>query len=72
MVYPIALDPETLQPSGAANLSMVSDLEIQMKLKQGFIDAITNNSFIVRASFYSLSLNILRICSGMAGLAFYE
>ena len=69
--YSFALYPTICQPSGAANLSRIDDFTIRFKLDQRLIDQIKSGKKIM-FRVYANSLNILRIMSGMAGLAFYR
>ena len=61
-VYSFALHPEQQQPSGTANFSRFDLAQLQVRLNS----AATNGKIKVMA----LGYNVLRIGSGMAGLAF--
>lgn len=60
-VYSFALRPEEHQPSGVCNLSRIDDVKLNLTLRE----SIPHNVRI-----YALGYNVLRILSGMAGLAF--
>ena len=61
-VYSFALKPEELQPSGACNFSRIDMAQISVNLKTG-MPALSQQMFAV-------NYNILRIQSGLGGLAF--
>ncbi len=69
-VYPFALNPLSYQPSGSANLSNYDDVSIPMKLDPVVENSILNSGSIYRCPIYARSYDILRVMSGMAGLAF--
>lgn len=60
-VYSFALNPEDHQPSGSANLSRIDNATFQMTLS-------TSNAQKIRV--YAVNYNVLRIMSGMGGLAY--
>jgi len=64
-VYSFGLKPEEHQPSGTINMSRIDTATLQMELKSGFLDS---GSAKVRV--YALSYNVLRVMSGMGGLAY--
>jgi hypothetical protein len=68
-MYSFALRPEEHQPSGTCNFSRIdtATLLIEMAGNQ-VVNEITDNTWDVRV--YALNYNILRIMSGMAGLAY--
>ena len=61
-VYSFALKPEELQPSGTCNFSRIDMAQIAVNLKTG-MPAVNQRMFAV-------NYNILRIQSGLGGLAF--
>lgn len=69
-VYSFALEPMEYQPSGSINLSRINDFSIQMIFSQELVDLAEQNFNGIYIGVYALSYNILRIMSGMAGLAF--
>jgi len=62
-VYSFALKPEELQPSGACNFSRIDMAQVAVSLKTGMPNGLVQQMFAV-------NYNILRIASGMGGLAF--
>jgi hypothetical protein len=67
--YSFALKPEEQQPSGTCNFSRIDTATIVMNLSGDYIvDESTDNNWNVRV--YATNYNILRIMSGMAGLAY--
>ena len=70
--YSLCLTPERLQPSGAANMSRIDDSTIEFIISdENPIDETTGRLLypgVLRI--YALSYNVLRIMSGLAGLAF--
>ena len=71
-VYSFGFYPEQLQPSGSANLSRLDDIFIEAVLKSEIAEAVLNDNIRFRFGIYGFSYNILRIMSGLAGLAFFE
>lgn len=64
-MYSFGLNPEEYQPSGSCNFSMINDA----KLNINFVaDYLANGNLFVRV--YALGYNLLRIISGMGGLAY--
>ena len=61
-VYSFAIKPEDHQPSGCSNFSKIDTVDMNLTLSSG------NPS--MNLTFYALNYNILRIYSGMAGIAF--
>lgn len=67
--YSFALKPEEQQPSGTCNFSRIDTATIVMNMSGDYvIDEATDNAWNVRV--YATNYNILRIMSGMAGLAY--
>ena len=62
-VYSFALKPEELQPSGSCNFSRIDMAQVAVSLKTGVQSGLNQHMFAV-------NYNILRIASGMGGLAF--
>ena len=62
-VYSFALKPEELQPSGSCNFSRIDMAQVATSLKTGMGSTLLQKVFAV-------NYNILRIQSGMGGLAF--
>ena len=66
-IYSFAIAPEELQPSGSLNFSRVDTSVLQTMFQDQYLDALGSDSQI---TIYAYSYNVLRIVSGMAGLAF--
>jgi hypothetical protein len=67
--YSFALKPEEHQPSGTCNFSRIDTATIVMSMSGDYvIDEATDNNWNVRV--YATNYNVLRIMSGMAGLAY--
>ena len=62
-VYSFALKPEEHQPTGTCNFSRIDNAQVQVALKTGTGNCETLNMF-------ATNYNVLRIQSGMGGLAF--
>ena len=78
-VYSFALKPEEHQPSGTCNFSRIDsailegkNLKTQDYLKDshGDIKPIDNNNYKLDFTIFAVNYNVLRIMSGMAGLAY--
>jgi hypothetical protein len=61
-VYSFALKPAEHQPSGTANMSRIDNATLNLTLVSGLTSAI--------AKVYAVNYNVLRIMSGMGGLAY--
>jgi hypothetical protein len=64
-VYSFALKPEEQQPSGSANMSRIDNATLQLTLTS---DAANLTNPIVKV--FATNYNVLRIMSGMGGLAY--
>lgn len=64
-VYSFALTPETHQPTGAVNFSMVNDIVLDVTVDKG-----VSYNRPIKMRVYSLTSNILRIIDGVVSLAF--
>ena len=60
-VYSFALKPEEHQPSGTCNFSRIDSAILQFNTTPGLVDSI---------HVYAINYNVLRIMSGMGGLAY--
>lgn len=72
-VYSFGINPLEHQPSGTCNMSRIEDFGINNTFTQEFLDLVNANTISQPGIFmgvYVVSYNILRIMSGMAGLAF--
>lgn len=65
-VYSFSLKPEEHQPSGTCNMSRIDNATLQLKLSSGSVGSGKTSKVRV----YALSYNVLRIMSGMGGLAY--
>ena len=63
-VYSFALKPEEHQPSGSVNMSRIDNATLQVNLVAGM------SGVASKIHVFALSNNVLRILSGMAGLAY--
>jgi len=61
--YSFALKPEELQPTGTCNFSRIDNSQVEVTLKTNA----TNNTTL---AMFAVNYNVLRIQSGMGGLAF--
>jgi hypothetical protein len=61
-VYAFGLQPEQLQPSGTCNMSRIDNATLHFDLKQ--------NLGACRIKVFAVNYNVLRIMSGMGGLAY--
>jgi hypothetical protein len=64
-VYSFGLKPEEHQPSGTCNMSRIDNATLQLTLTA---PSVANNGSCVRV--YATSYNVLRVMSGMGGLAY--
>ena len=64
-VYSFALRPEEHQPSGSCNFSRIDNAVLQLVLSAGTVSG--TNTAKVRV--YAVNYNVLRVMSGMAGVA---
>jgi hypothetical protein len=69
--YSFAIYPKMFQPSGALNLSKIENINLVIELNPDLIQAMKNNKTKVKCVIYAKTYNVLRIMSGMAGLAFF-
>ena len=65
--YSFALRPEEHQPSGSCNFSRIDNASLHLTLNASSKDSGAES---VKLTVYALSYNILRIVSGMGGLAY--
>ena len=65
-VYSFALRPEEHQPSGSCNFSRIDNAVLQLVLSSGTVAGV--NTAKVRV--YAVNYNVLRVMSGMAGVAY--
>lgn len=68
-VYSFALKPEEHQPSGTCNFSRIDNATLNLTIRDGReTDWTATATFVVRV--YAVNYNVLRIMSGMGGLAY--
>ena len=65
-VYSFAIKPEDYQPSGTCNFSRLDNTELELNLTSNS----TSGSSGAEVFVYGLNYNVLRIMSGMGGLAY--
>jgi hypothetical protein len=65
-VYSFALKPEEHQPSGSCNFSRIDNATLQLVLSQRTI----SSGATAQVRVYAINYNVLRIMSGMGGLAY--
>jgi len=63
-IYSFSIKPEEYQPSGLTNLSKINNVNMTLELQSG-LDIITYRCYVI-------NYNVLRIYSGMGGLAFSD
>ena len=66
--YSFALSPEEHQPSGTCNFSRIDNAVLQ--LKYGTDTGFTGQTVAMSLNVYAVNYNVLRIMSGMGGLAY--
>ncbi|MBA42411.1 MAG: hypothetical protein CMF62_00190 [Magnetococcales bacterium] len=66
-IYSFSLFPEKYQASGAANLSRIDEVTLQIRLNNK-----VNQNNIAKMRVYALNWNRLRIANGLGGLVFTE
>lgn len=67
--YTFAIYPQMLQPSGSANFGQLGEASIIFILNPDFVNYLEKGNKI-KLSCYAFEYNILRVFSGMGGLAF--
>jgi hypothetical protein len=70
-IYSFSLDPTSVQSMGTANLSKIDDASISITLMPNVMADLNDNKVIFRLGIYAMSINMLRVCSGLAGLMYY-
>ena len=65
-LYSFALRPEEHQPSGTCNFSRIDNAVLQLVLSSGTVAGVST----AKVRVYALSYNVLRVMSGMAGIAY--
>jgi hypothetical protein len=64
-VYSFALNPENHQPSGTCNFSRIDNATLNLTLSNNAVSTTNSSNFKV----YAVNYNVLRVMSGMGGLA---
>ena len=64
--YSFALKPEEHQPTGTCNFSRIDNAQVDVRIKAGISSAQAGNTL----EMWAVNYNVLRIQSGMGGLAF--
>lgn len=65
-VYSFALRPEEHQPSGSCNFSRIDNAVLQLVLSSGTVAGTST----AKVRVYAINYNVLRVMSGMAGVAY--
>ena len=65
-VYSFALRPEEHQPSGSCNFSRIDNAVLQLVLSSGTVAGVAT----AKVRVYAVNYNVLRVMSGMAGVAY--
>jgi hypothetical protein len=65
-LYSFALRPEEHQPSGSCNFSRIDNAVLQLVLSSGTVAGTAT----AKVRVYALGYNVLRVMSGMAGVAY--
>ncbi len=73
-VYSFALRPEEHQPSGTCNMSRIDNATLEFELNKDTVSPVlpdqTSGSSTATLTIYARNYNVLRIMSGMGGLAY--
>ena len=67
-VYSFALRPEEHQPSGSCNFSRIDNATLQLVLSNATVEGVKT----AKVRVYATNYNVLRVMSGMGGLAYYN
>ena len=65
-VYSFSLRPEEHQPSGSCNFSRIDNAVLQLVLSSGTVSGTST----AKVRVYAVNYNVLRVMSGMAGIAY--
>ncbi len=65
-VYSFALRPEEHQPSGSCNFSRIDNATLQLVLSNATVEGTKT----AKVRVYATNYNVLRVMSGMGGLAY--
>lgn len=70
-IYSFSLEPISVQGTGTANLSKIDDASISVVLAPNVMADLNASKVMFRFAIYAMSINMLRVCSGLAGLMYY-
>jgi len=65
-IYSFALRPEEHQPSGTCNFSRIDNATLQLVLSNATVQGVST----AKVRVYAVNYNVLRVMSGMAGIAY--
>ena len=65
-LYSFSLRPEEHQPSGSCNFSRIDNAVLQLVLSSGTVASVAT----AKVRVYAVNYNVLRVMSGMAGVAY--
>ena len=69
-VYSFGLKPEEHQPSGTCNMSRIDNATLQLSLTSRAVRTSSGSVRSCKVRVYATNYNVLRIMSGMGGLAY--
>jgi hypothetical protein len=69
-VYSFAQKPELFQPTGTANMSVMTSKDIYFEMQPGYFSRIKHKLDRMTVKLFAKSINILRVQNGMASLEF--
>ena len=69
-VYSFCFYPEDHQPSGTCNFSRIDNASLILTITQNSVATVNNKKKNCKIRVYAINYNILRIMSGMGGLAY--
>ena len=71
-MYSFALSPSEAQPNGSCNFSRIDSAVLQLQFLASYfaVDNTPNTSAPAEVRIYAINHNVLRVMSGMAGLAY--
>ena len=69
-VYSFAFKPEEHQPSGTCNFSRIDIAQLLLNITSATYLTNTGGDDTAKCRIYATNYNVLRVLSGMAGLAF--
>lgn len=68
--YSFSLDPTKYQPSGACNMSRISNVQLEVDTQDVPPEKLNSSTYQYNLFVYAVNYNVLRIVSGMAGTVF--